>query len=140
MAIKKYRPYLTYHELLMIHDTLIKSTNTSDFLLRNAEDKRNLMSAEYVISSLIRDIAYEKKSPDIIASNRIINASVNVNDMFTENEVSNITGKKDSQILANASEYEQELIFLNQELSLEFIGKERYEQKLTALKSKYSIT
>lgn len=137
-AIKKYRPYLTYPELLVIHTELLKANNSPEVLMRDTDQRRNLTSAEYVISSLLRDIAYEKKSPDITTSGRTINASVTSSDMFNEQEVASVR-KSDKELLANASEYEQDVIFLKETLEAGFITQEEFETKLAEFKMQHNI-
>lgn len=143
--IKKYRPYLTYPELFAISQSLQNTNNSPTVLLMSLVDRKSSMDAQYVIDSLIRDIEHDKKSPDVVVSNRILNADITGADMFDDAEIlvnaaSKISGRKtDNEILANASEYEQDLIFLNNDLNMGFIPKELYDSKLIELRIKYNI-
>lgn len=138
--IKKYRPYLTYQELLVIHTELLRANNSPEVLMRDNEERRNLTSAEYVISSLLRDIAYEKKAPAIITSGRTLNANISAVDMFEPAEVEAVTIRKsDKELLANASEYETDVIFLKETFDCGFITQDQFDVKLAEFKVQHNI-
>lgn len=143
--IKKYRPYLTYPELFAISQSLQNTNNSPSFLLMSLQDRKSSMDAQYVITSLLRDIEYDKKVPALTTTNTVPNARVSGIDMFSESEIVNTVinsnaRKSDNEILANASEYEQELIFLNNDLNMGFIPKELYDSKLLSLWLKHNVS
>lgn len=140
-TIKKYRPYLTLKELQSVSVILGAHNISPASLLLPVEDRKACMDAQYVIDSLLRDISFEKRAPDIVTTGRVLNAAVSVNDMFSTDEIPSV-GKKSTfnEIFDNASEYEQDIICLRAELEMNFISQELFDSKLIELRVKHNIT
>lgn len=139
-AIKKYRPYLTLKELQAVASILGAHNISPASLLASMEDRKACMDAQYVIDSLLRDISYEKRAPDIVTTGRVLNASVSLTDMFSANEIPIAKDKSTfNEIFDNASEYEQDIICLKTELEMNFITQELFNEKLIALRVKHNI-
>lgn len=144
---KKYRPYLSIEEIEELHHAISDVLTSSNILEMDIERRRVITSAEYVLSSIIRDINYEVRTADYVTSNRVKNSDITSSALFSEEELNGVSTVKlnstnkppsDQDILDSLDDYGQEIVFLNEELKSGIINKELYDIKLAAFKLQYN--
>lgn len=134
---QKFRPYLTLNEMTAVivaietkirNEILDKETEISLTSARRAI-KKCLLSAECGIGIAYTSVSEEERKRSISYTAENLELSENSPIVI-----------RDSDKLAAMSEYEQDKVFLDTNLSYEFITKEEYEIQLKELKEKYNIT
>ncbi len=134
---------MTLAELYATNNAISSFNSSSALLLLSTPDRKASIDAGYIIDSLIRDIEHERRKPDIVGTGRVLNAEVSGSMLFDEEEIvrtnKSIKPMTDLELLANATPYEEDLIFLNAELDGGFIDQEQYKNKLEALKIEHGL-
>ncbi len=147
----KYRPYLTVPQMRLAISLLSTKLNDKTKMLAPSE-RQDMLDMFYMFEDTIRKAERGTMKPAYIAKASAYleqSKNVKITNMFSDEEIikqesSQVSSSDpkiltDHEILANASPYEEDLIFLNAELDAGFIDQALYDTKLAALRVEHNI-